>query len=96
MHGEGQALALREARFQTAPTGNEMLRSYLHRARDLILPYLSASDRKQERTGTDGEVEVLSPFERACTQTGTLFRSARTYMSIEKQPCHRFQGPLGP
>ena len=42
MHGEGQALALREARFQTAPTGNEMLRSYLHRAR---APHLALCER---------------------------------------------------
>ena len=27
---------------------------------------------------------------------GCLFRSFRTYMSIEKQTYHRFQGPLGP
>ena len=27
---------------------------------------------------------------------GCLFRSFRTCMSIERQPCHRFQGPLGP
>ena len=26
---------------------------------------------------------------------GCLFRSVRTCMSIEKQTCHRFQGPLG-
>ena len=38
----------------------------------------------------------LALFERAGSQTGTLFRSARTCMSIEKRACHRFQGPLGP
>ena len=47
MHGEGQALALREARFQTAPTGNEMLRLPIGQEH-LLLPYLSVSDRKQE------------------------------------------------
>ena len=46
----------------------------------------------QARRGTGPRPTVRG----ACFERKRLFRSVRTYMSIEKRASHRFQGPLGP
>ena len=82
LHGEGQALALRwEEGLLGAVARGPVPRD--------------AKCLKQDSHDLHDLQDYLTRNEPSFCN-GCLFRAFRTYMSIEKQTCHCFQGPLGP
>ena len=70
-------------------------RSCLQRRDKLSVLCEASGCLKQDSQDLQDLQDYLSRNEQSFSN-GCLFRSFRTCMSIEKQICHRFQGPLGP